>query len=147
MTSSRRAPTLPRISRTFSITAFVCERMSSCVVPISSTSAPAMVLLARRALVPETIRKSPARFTWGYLPRGFAFPATTLLARVFIDNCSQIFSQADANVVQLGIKVQRVHAAFASNSGQSRAAKRRAQIAQEPAIHPGNAHIHPLRHA
>src|SRR5579862_5703257 len=44
------------------------------------TSAPAIVLSARRALVPDTIRKSPARFTCGYFPRGFAFPAITLLS-------------------------------------------------------------------
>ena len=64
------------MSRMFSITARVCSRMSSRVVPIASTSAPAMVLSARRELVPETIRKSPARLMCGYFPRGVALPST-----------------------------------------------------------------------
>ena len=37
-----------------SSTARVCTRMSSDVVPNSSTAAPAMVLSGRRLLVPET---------------------------------------------------------------------------------------------
>ena len=36
------------------MTARVCTRMSSAVVPIASTEAPAMVLSWRRAEVPET---------------------------------------------------------------------------------------------
>src|ERR1051326_8546771 len=127
-TSSRFAPTLFKISRTFSITAFVCSRMSSLVVPSSSTSAPAIVLSARRALVPDTIRKSPALFTCGYFPRGFALPATSLPSTLFIFT---ITLQTDTHVVQFRIKIQRVHAALASDAGESGAAKRRTQVAQE----------------
>src|SRR5579863_5039272 len=79
-TSSSCAPALCKMSRTFSITARVCIRMSSRAVPSSSTSAPAMELSPRRALVPDTIRKSPARFMCGYLPRGTALPVTILLS-------------------------------------------------------------------
>ena len=80
---SRPAPTLCRISRTFSMTAWVCSRMSRRVVPNASTSAPAMELSARRALVPETNRKSPARLTCGYLPRGSRLPRRRTLLSTF----------------------------------------------------------------
>ncbi|KAG1433222.1 hypothetical protein G6F55_014703 [Rhizopus delemar] len=66
--------------------------MSSVVVPMASTSAPAIRLSGRRELVPETHRKSPARLMWGYLPRGVALPATTValtldwvILRSFVD--------------------------------------------------------------
>ncbi|KAG1071569.1 hypothetical protein G6F40_017542 [Rhizopus arrhizus] len=76
----------------FSMTARVCTRMSSVVVPMAATSAPAIRLAGRRERVPETNRKSPARLMWGYLPRGVALPATTValtldwvILRSFVD--------------------------------------------------------------
>src|SRR5208283_6189477 len=38
-----------------------------------------------------------------------------------------------------------MHPAFAANAGKSCAAEGRSQIAQEPAVHPRDAHIHLLR--
>src|ERR1022692_3847490 len=40
-----------------------------------------------------------------------------------------------------------MHSAFAANAGESRSAKRRSQITQEPAIHPRDTHVHSLRNA
>src|SRR5579864_9441539 len=120
--------------------------MSRCVVPISSTSAPAILLSARRELVPETIRKSPARLTCGYFPRGFAFPSTTLLSTSPIAFATVINSDSepDTDVVQFRIKVQRVHAPFAPDSRQPHTAKGRAQIPKKPAVHPSDPRIHLL---
>src|SRR5580658_7263136 len=146
-TSCSCAPALCRMSRIFSITARVCTRMSSRVVPNESTSPPAIVLSARRALVPDTNRKSPARFTCGYLPRGAAFPSTTLLSVPLIALFAPTkTSQPDANVVQFRIKIQRMHPAFPPYAGKPRSTKGRSQVSQEPAIHPRNAHLHLLRH-
>ncbi len=55
--------------------------------------------------------------------------------------------RAGCKIVQLRIEIQRMHSAFASDAGQSDAAERRPQIAQEPAIHPRDAHVHLLGHA
>src|SRR5579863_5467506 len=130
------------MSRMFSITARVCRRMSSRVVPSESTSAPAMVLSARRALVPEINRKSPARLMCGYFPRGTAFPSTTLLSVALI--FFQSNSQPDANIVQFGIKIQGMHPAFAANAREACSTERRSKIAQKPAVHPRDAHIYLL---
>src|SRR5580700_3915231 len=136
------------MSRIFSITVRVCKRISSRVVPSGSTSAPAIVLSARRALVPDTNRKSPARFTCGYLPRGAAFPSTTLLSIPLIINdfARTQRSQPNADIVELGVEIQGMHPAFAANAGKSRATKGRSQIPQKPAIHPRDAYLHLLRH-
>ena len=51
-------------------TARVCTRMSSCVVPSASTSAPAMELSARRELVPDTNRVVAGAFDmWKFAAR------------------------------------------------------------------------------
>src|SRR5438046_538842 len=68
------------MSRMFSSTARVWARMSSTVRPLASRCAPAMESSARRALVPDTKMKSPARRKCGKVPRGRALPATTALS-------------------------------------------------------------------
>src|SRR6516162_3169754 len=145
--SLKSAPALARMSRTFSITARVWVRMSRCVVPNSSTSAPAMELSARRALVPERKRKSPARLRWGNRPRGVALPSTTV-AFILLTGCITPLPMSESNtdVVQLGIEVQGMHATFAANTRKSHPSERRAQVTQEPAIHPGDAGFHLPRH-
>src|SRR5579862_9949141 len=40
-----------------------------------------------------------------------------------------------------------MHAAFASNPGESHTAERSAQVSQKPAIYPRNTRIHLLRHS
>src|ERR1700722_4339741 len=141
------------MSRIFSITERVCTRMSRRVWPSGSASAPAIVLSARRALVPDTNRKSPARFTCGYLPSGAALPSTTLLLLPVI--LISVFALGDVleapalsesytDIVRFGIEIQRMHSTFTSNARKSRSSEWRSQIAQEPAIHPCNAHLHLL---
>src|SRR5215467_7355732 len=56
-------------------------------------------------------------------------------------------SQLNTNVVEFGIKVEGMDPAFASNSRKAHAPKGSAQIAQKPAINPGDADIHPLCYA
>src|SRR6266705_3860568 len=53
-------------------------------------------------------------------------------------------SQFDADVGRLGIEIQRVQAAFAADARELGAAKWRAQVAQEPAVDPGDADFHRL---
>src|SRR5271165_670384 len=138
-TSFRSAPALARMSRTFSMTARVWVRMSKRIVPEASTSAPAMVLSGRRALVPETNKKGPARLICGKRPRGAAFPPTTLASMA---TTGLSVSESNTNVVQLRIEIQRMHSAFAADAGEPHSAEWRSQVAQEPAIDPGDAHIH-----
>src|SRR5580658_9989641 len=153
-TSRSPAPTLPKMSRMFSSTARVCSRISSRVVPNSSTSAPAMVLSPRRALVPDTKRKSPARLRCGYLPRGAAFPSTTLLSVLLMNFPVEPLlcpvrtrpSEPDTNIIQLRIEIQGMHSPLTANARKPCAAKRSSQIAQKPTVHPRDAHIHLLRH-
>ena len=59
------------------MTARVCSRMSRCTLPSAATSTPAKESSARRLLVPDTQTRSPTTLTWGYAPRGVAFPGTT----------------------------------------------------------------------
>src|SRR5437868_5731031 len=123
------------MSRMFSMTARVCSRMSRRVVPMASTSAPAMELSARRELVPDTMRKSPARLMCGNFPRGVALPFTTTLS-FFRTSAITLRLDLDANVVQFRIEIQGVHAALAPDARQSHATEGGAQVAQEPAIYP-----------
>src|SRR3569833_2080623 len=116
------APTLARMSLMFSSTALVWTRMSSFGLPDASTSEPAIVLSALRELVPDTNRKSPARLTCEYLPRGVAFPSTILL---FVMNPSA--SKLDADIIQFRIEIQRMHAALSSYARQSHSAERRSK--------------------
>src|ERR1700691_6607029 len=48
-------------------------------------------------------------------------------------------TQLNADIVQFGIKVQRMYSAFAADAGKAHSTKSRAQIAQKPAIHPSDA--------
>src|SRR5262245_2261264 len=52
--------------------------------------------------------------------------------------------QLDADVGRLRVEIERVQHAFAADAGELRAAERRAQVAQEPAVHPGDADLHRL---
>src|SRR5688572_24749279 len=83
--SSSPQPTLSRILRVFSMTARVCSRMSRTTVPSAVVRTPAIELSGRRALVPDTKTKSPARLTCGKEPRGTATLSTTfaLLTTLF----------------------------------------------------------------
>src|SRR6266853_5734498 len=53
-------------------------------------------------------------------------------------------SQFDADVGRLGIEIERVQTAFAADSGELGPAEGRAQVAQEPAVDPGDADFHRL---
>src|ERR1700678_1110263 len=68
----------------------------------------------------------------GNRPRGVALPGTILLSVLILK------LQLNADIVQFGIKVQRVHAAFTPDARKAHAAKGRAQVAQKPTIDPGN---------
>eukprot|EP01136_Pigoraptor_vietnamica_P037660 Opistho-1_new@105931 len=56
-------------------------------------------------------------------------------------------SQLDADVAQLGIELERMHAAFAADARRLGAAEGGAQVAQEPAVDPADADLHLLGHA
>src|SRR6266850_5966804 len=56
-------------------------------------------------------------------------------------------SQFDADVGRLGIEIQRVQAALAAYARELGSAEGRAQVAQEPAVDPGDADFHRLAHA
>ena len=60
---------------------------------------------------------------------------------------SMRFSLSDADITQLGIEFERMHAALAPDARLLGTAERCAQIAQEPAIYPGKAGFHLRRHA
>src|SRR5580765_6167325 len=168
-TAASVAPSLARMSRMFSITARVCSRISSVVVPIASTFAPAIELSARRELVPETNRKSPARLMCGKRPRGRALSGTTV-ARLWLivapfgrgaihrarllavknrragrdksrpyPSACRTYSWVDAHGRQCGIEIERMPAALAADARQPDAAERRTQIAQEPGVDPDHA--------
>src|ERR1700741_1372142 len=151
-TSARLAPAAARMSRMFSMTLRVCARMSSCGAPSLPGSAPAIESSARRALVPETKMKSPARRKCGKVPRGRALPATTALPAVAArPRCAALPAfgsrtvaslELHADVHGLGEEGERMRAAFAADARQLHPAERRAQIAQEPVIHPDDADLH-----
>ncbi|KAG1249601.1 hypothetical protein G6F68_013234 [Rhizopus microsporus] len=50
-------------------------------------------------------------------------------------------SELHADIAQLGIELQRMHAALAADARLLGAAERRAQVAQEPRIDPADAHV------
>src|SRR5450755_2070289 len=58
-----------------------------------------------------------------------------------------IGSQFDHHVAQLGIELERVHAALAADARGLGAAERGAQVAQEPAVDPAQANLDLARHA
>ena len=60
---------------------------------------------------------------------------------------TQIELFRDADVFRLGEEAQRFFAAFAANTALFHAAKRDAEIAHEPAIHPDSAGINSFGHA
>src|SRR5712692_2308293 len=53
-------------------------------------------------------------------------------------------SQLDADVGRLGIEIERVQAAFAADARELGSAEGRAQVAEEPAVDPGDADFHRL---
>src|SRR5687768_15655832 len=55
--------------------------------------------------------------------------------------------ELDADVHGLGIEIERMQPAFAPDPGELRPAEGRAQVAQEPAVHPGDADFHRLADA
>src|SRR5215831_3899420 len=55
--------------------------------------------------------------------------------------------QLDADVGRLRIEVERVQPALAADSRELRSAEGRAQVAQEPAVHPRDADLHRLADA
>src|SRR5215468_1019468 len=146
-TSLSVAPAAARISLMFSSTARVCARMSSTARPLASVLAPAMESSARRALVPEMKMKSPARRKWGKVPRGLALPGSTALCGIsFMLPCIPYASQLYADIHGFREEGERVHPSFAADSRELHAAEGRAQIPQEPVIHPGDADLHLPRH-
>ena len=113
------------------------------VAPRASASAPAMVLSgAARAGAGDKqviagaldVRKLPARLCFPF--DDFAFRLLIVIP-AFTQRPAAL--QANTDIVQFRIKIQRVHSAFAADSRKPHAAKRRAQIAQEPAVHPSDA--------
>src|SRR6516164_7290989 len=145
-TSPRVAPAARRMSRTFSSTARVWARMSSTAGPPPSLAAPAMESSARRALVPETNMKSPARRKCGKVPRGLALSASTALRALGLRSMPSS-SELHADVHRLGEERERVHSPLAADARELDATEGRAQIPQEPVIHPGDAHLHLPRNA
>src|SRR6266513_4964208 len=139
------------MSRMFSSTARVWARMSSTVRPLASRCAPAMESSARRALVPDTKMKSPARRKCGKVPRGRALPATTALsARAAARPASSALMRAipppaplelHADVHGLGEEAERVRPALTADARELHPAEGRAQVAQIPVIDPGDAHF------
>src|SRR5256885_2589817 len=137
------------MSRMFSSTARVWARMSSTVRPLASRCAPAMESSARRALVPDTKMKSPARRKCGKVPRGRALPATTALsARAAARPASSALMRAipppaplelHADVHGLGEEAERVRPALTADARELHPAEGRAQVAQIPVIDPGDA--------
>src|SRR5580704_9294254 len=125
--------------------------MSSSGRPLASSSAPAIESSARRALVPETKMKSPARRKCGKVPRGCALPATTPLGALASLRRSSILMRAllelDADVHRLGKERERMCPALAADTRELHPAEGRAQVAQKPVVHPGDAHLHLARHA
>src|SRR6202795_5349723 len=80
----------------------------------------------------------------------FAVGSRHLLPAAFLGGLTvpiEKASQPDADVVQLGIKIQRMHSTFASNAGKARSTKGGTQIAQNPEIHPCDADMTLLRDA
>src|SRR5438270_138411 len=139
------------MSRMFSSTARVWARMSSTVRPLASRCAPAMESSARRALVPDTKMKSPARRKCGKVPRGLALPATTALsARAAARPASSALMRAippparlelNGDVHGVGEEAERVRPALAADARELHPAEGRAQVAQIPVIDPGDAHF------
>src|SRR5690606_19624270 len=56
-------------------------------------------------------------------------------------------SELDADVAGFGVELQGVHATFAADARLLGATERRAQVAQEPAVDPGDAHVDAPGHA
>src|SRR3979411_1226910 len=145
------------MSPMFSSTARVCARMSSTGRPVASRSAPAMESSARRALVPDTKMKSPARRKCGNVPRGLALPGITALCTSL---CIPTPLELHADVHGLGEEAERMRPALAADvkgSGEQdermrpplaadarelHPAEGRAQVAQIPVIDPREAHFH-----
>ena len=55
-------------------------------------------------------------------------------------------SKLDAHIAQFGIELEGMHPALATSTRLPRTTKRRTQVAQQPAVDPGNAHIDICRH-
>src|SRR5215471_14617452 len=55
--------------------------------------------------------------------------------------------QLDADVGRLRVEVERVQPALAADARELRAAEGRAQVAQEPAVHPRDADLHRLAYS
>src|SRR5882762_5103064 len=70
-------------------------------------------------------------------------------SRKMIDSCGclDVYSSADADIAQLGIELQRMDSAFASDARLLRAPERRAQIAKKPRVDPHDAGIDGGAHA
>src|ERR1700746_1773028 len=147
-TSASVAPAATRMSRMFSNTARVWARMSSPARPPASVAAPAIDSPARRALVPETKMKSPARRKCGKVPRGLALPGSTALCGISLALRSMpCTSELHADVHGFRKEGQRMHASFAADTRELHATAWRAQIAQDPVVHPGDAALHLPRDA
>src|SRR5688572_27585376 len=56
-------------------------------------------------------------------------------------------SQFDTDVAQFGVEIERMHAALAADARVPGAAEGSAQVAQEPAVDPGDADVDLFRHA
>src|SRR5690242_691350 len=54
-------------------------------------------------------------------------------------------SEPNTDVIEFRIKIQRMHAALATDARQSDSSKGSSQVPQEPAIYPSDADIHLLR--
>src|SRR5487761_2213873 len=60
-------------------------------------------------------------------------------ARISSVNACPLALKLNADVAQLGVELERMHAALAADAGLLRAAERGAQVAQEPAVDPADA--------
>src|SRR5690606_34038026 len=68
-------------------------------------------------------------------------------ARACQSSASSLYrSELDHHVAQIGVKLERVYATFAADARGLGAAKRGPQVAQKPAVDPGEADVDALRH-
>src|SRR5205823_12448365 len=72
---------------------------------------------------------------------GLAIPARLRTRFPSLDDGVLIRIELHAHVAQLGVELERMHAAFTADTGVLRSAKGRAKVAQEPAVDPADSHV------
>src|SRR5690349_17089168 len=99
---------------------------------------PGMAFVAgSRGPIPERNNSWPTRRACGYAPTGAGAPSTRMMSLAMVD----------ADVPGFGEETHGFESAFAAHAGLLRAAERRAQVAQHPAVDPDDAEIELRRDA